>query len=105
MTEPTSTPTSADLSVKFQEPTVAGLTGEQWSRFRRWEAERRCDFEDELCGQCPDDKVRGSNFCNFHKRLEDELNLIEHDPSIRDNHEPYYDEYDIWRDNPYEVDE
>lgn len=86
MTEPTSTPTSADLSVVFIEPktTVAGLTGTQWSLFRQYEEERRCDFEDELYNRCPDDKASWSPFCEFHTP------------------EAYYDEYDIWRDNPYE---
>lgn len=85
MTEPTSTPTSADLSVKFQEPTVAGLTGGQLSLFRSWEDERLCEFEDEFERRCPDDKASGSRFCAFHERIEET-----------------YDSYDCYVDRSYE---
>jgi hypothetical protein len=92
----------ADLSVQFQEPTVGGLTGQQLSLLREWSNRGRCDFEDELNNRCPDATAEGSRFCRFHQRLEDELNFIEYDPSVRDAHEPTYDEYDSHRDREFE---
>lgn len=71
-----------------REPKVAGITSAQWTLFRQIEEENRCDFDDDLNNRCPDAKAPGSNFCTFHERVEE-----------------YYDEYDIWRDYPYEVDE
>ena len=73
------------LAVKFQEPTVAGLTGEQHLQLRLWEDESRCDFEDDLNNRCPDEPAGGSRFCTFHERIEET-----------------YDAYDSHRDKDYE---
>lgn len=75
----------SDLSVKFQEPTVGGLTGQQLSLLRQWEDEGRCDFEDELYNRCPDATAEDSRFCRFHEAAGETL-----------------DPYDSYRDREFE---
>lgn len=98
MTEPTSTPTSADLSVKFQEPTVAGLTGEQWYQLRLWEEEQRCEYEvyplspKGPAERCLEPKAENSSrFCEEH--------ISEW---LWEQTESTYDDYDCWVDRSFE---
>jgi hypothetical protein len=83
----------ADLSIRFEEPKVGGLTGAQHYQLRLWGGENRCDFEDELNNRCPDEPANGSRFCSFHSQ--------DHDPEYA-AHEPTYDEYDCYVDRNYE---
>lgn len=84
----------ADLSVKFEEPTVGGLTGTQLSLLRQWEEEELCAAEifpvspKGPAERCMEPNVSWSPYCVDHLREED-------DPS-------YYDDYDCYVDRKNE---
>lgn len=90
--------TELDLSVKFQEPTVAGLTGEQLSLLLQWDDEQRCEYDvfpvspKGPAERCLEPKAEDSSkYCEEHVSQW----LWEHT----------YDEYDAWMDRDYEADD